>query len=118
MTRTPINPAGELAARLLYLNQQQAQLKKEADEVKQALEELYTSDAIARQNDADVLFSDGTYHKVRIQRKAMGKYFKVLPEYKEDFSTEKHKLEAKYLKAEKAEMADKACTWVVQEVKQ
>jgi len=42
----------------------------------------------------------------------------VLPEYKEDFSTEKHKLEAKYLKAEKAEMADKACTWVVQEVKQ
>jgi hypothetical protein len=117
MTQTPTNAAGELAARLLYLNQQKTAIDKEVLAIKEALEDLYGSDAIGRQNDADVLFSDGTYHKVRLQRKAMGKYFKVLADFKDDFSAEKHKLEARYIKAEKAEMADKACTWVVQEVK-
>jgi hypothetical protein len=118
MTHIPTNAAGELAARLLYINQQQALLKKEADSIKEALEELYSNDGIARQTDADVLFSDGTCHKVRLQRKSTGQYFKVLPDFKDEFSTEKHKLEGRYLKAGKAEMADKACSWVAQEIRQ
>ena len=111
------NAAGELAARLLYLNQQASLIKQEADQVKQALEELYGSDAIPAASDSEILFSDGTYHKVRLQRKKSGTYFKVLPDHKDEFTTEKHKLEGRYLKAGKAEMAEKACSWVVQEVK-
>jgi hypothetical protein len=114
---TQPNPAAELAARLLYINQQSKALDKEAKAIKEALEELYSHDQIAKQTDSDVLFSDGTFHKVRLQRKATGSYFKVADDFKEEFSAEKHKLEGKYIKAGKAEMADKACTWVAQEVK-
>lgn len=115
-TITP-NAAGDIAARLLWISQQQAALKKESDALKEALNTLYATDGIAAKSDVEVLFSDGTYHKVRLQRKATGTYFKVLDEFKDDFSADKHRLEAKYLKAEKATMAEKASTWVVQEVK-
>jgi hypothetical protein len=114
---TQPNPAAELAARLLSIGLQSKALDAEAKAIKQALEELYSNDAIAKQTDADVLFSDGTFHKVRLQRKPTGSYFKVADDFKEEFSAEKHKLEGKYLKAGKAEMAEKACTWTAQEVK-
>lgn len=114
---TSTTAAAEMAARLLYLNQQAAQIKKEADIIKSTLEGLYASDEISAKSDSDVLFSDGTYHRVRLLRKNTGSYFKVLEEHKDDFSAEKHKLEGRYLKAGKAEMAQKACTWVAQEVK-
>lgn len=114
---TQSNPAGELAARLLYLAQQKAMIERETASIKEALEELYASDSMPAKSDVEVLYSDGTFHKVRLQRKKTGTYFKVQTEYKDEFAGEKHKLEAKYLKAGKAEMAEKACTWVAQEVK-
>lgn len=114
---TTTNAAAELAARLLYLSQQKAQIEKETAAIKEALEELYGSDAMPAKSDCDVLYSDGTFHKVRLQRKKTGSYFKVATEFKDEFAGEKHKLEARYLKAGKAEMAEKACTWVAQEVK-
>jgi len=110
-------PSEQLAARLLYLQQQKKRLEAEEREVKNALEELYSSDAIPAKDDIDMLFDDGTFHKVRLQRQKTGTYFKVAEDYKEDYSKESHGLQAKYLKAGKAEMAEKAATWKVQEVK-
>jgi hypothetical protein len=109
--------AQQLAARLLYLQQQKKTIEAEEREVKSALEELYASDAIPAKDDMDMLFSDGTFHKVRLARVKTGTYFRVADDHKDDFAGEKHKLEAKYLKAGKAEMAEKAPSWRVQEVK-
>lgn len=111
------NPAEQLAARLLYLQQQKKAIEAEEREVKAALEELYSSDAIPAKGDMDMLFSDGTFHKVRLQRQKTGTYFKVGEDFKDEYSGESHKLQAKYLKAGKAEMAEKSPTWKVQEVK-
>lgn len=111
-------PAAEhLAASLLLVQSQIKGLKKQEEEIKAALEELYTGDAIPAKGDMDMLFSDGTFHKVRLQRVPTGTYFKVGADYKDDYSQESHKLQAKYLKAGKAEMAEKSPTWKVQEVK-
>jgi hypothetical protein len=109
--------AQQLAARLLYLQQQKKTLETEEREVKAALEELYAADAIPAKDDMDMLFSDGTFHKVRLARVKTGTYFKVGDDFKDDYSKESHNLQAKYLKAGKAEMADKAASWRVQEVK-
>lgn len=111
------NPSEQLAARLLYLQQQKKAIEKEEREVKDALEELYSSDAIPAKEDVDMLFSDGTFHRVRLARVKTGTYFKPLDDYKEEFASKKHKLEADYLKAGKAEMAEKSPSWRVQEVK-
>lgn len=111
------SPAEQLAARLLYLQQQKKTIESEEREVKSALEELYGNDAISAKADIDMLFSDGSYHKVRLARVKTGTYFKPLEDHKEDYSEESHKLQAKYLKAGKAEMAEKASSWRVQEVK-
>lgn len=110
-------PSEDLAVRLFYLQRQIKHLRTKEQEVKNALEELYASDAIPAKDDIDMLFNDGTFHKVRLQRQKTGTYFKVAEDYKEDYSKESHGLQAKYLKAGKAEMAEKAATWKVQEVK-
>jgi hypothetical protein len=116
--QTPLpNPAEQLAARLLYLTQQEKIIEKEKKEVKEALEELHSSDQVATKTDVDVLYSDGTFHKVRLQRVPTGTYFKVEDDFRDEFSQESHRMQAKYLKAGKAKMADKACTWRAQEVK-
>jgi hypothetical protein len=117
MTQSAASPAEQLAARLLYLQQHKKTIEKEEKEVKAALEELHASGTIATKADMDMLFSDGSFHKVRLQRVPTGTYFKVGDDYKEDFAQEKHRMEAKYLKAGKASMADKAHSWKAQEVK-
>jgi hypothetical protein len=109
--------AEQLAARLLYVQRQKKTLEAEEGKIKEALEELYSSDAIPTKSDMEMLFSDGDFHKVRLQRQKTGTYFKVAEDYKDDYSKESHNLQAKYLNAGKAEMAEKACTWKVQEVK-
>lgn len=114
---TTPNPAEQLAARLLYLQQQKKTIEKEEREVKDALEQLYDSDGIPAKSDVDMLFSDGTYHKVRLSRQKTGTYFKVGEDHKDEYSADSHRLQAKYLKAGKAEMAEKSPTWKVQEVK-
>jgi copper chaperone CopZ len=111
------SPAEQLAARLLYLQQQKKTIESEEREVKNALEELYGTDAISAKADIDMLFSDGVFHKVRLARVKTGTYFKVVDDHKDAYSDESHKLQAKYLKAGKAEMAEKAPSWRVQEVK-
>jgi len=111
------NPAEQLAARLLYLQQQKKAIESEESEVKKALEELYGSDAIPAKTDMDVLFSDGNFQKVRLQRVSTGTSFKVEDDYKDDFTVKRRKLEEDYLKNGKATMAEKACTWKVQVVK-
>ena len=111
------NPAKQLAARLLYLQQQEKTIKSEESEVKKALEELYSSNAIPAKGDIDMLFTDGNFQKVRLQRVPTGTYFKVKDDYKDEYSAKKHKLEADYLKSGKATMAEKACSWRVQVVK-
>jgi hypothetical protein len=111
------NPAEQLAARLLYLTQQEKVIEKEKKEVKAALEDLHEQNVVPTKEDFDLLFSDGTFHKVRLQRVPTGTYFKVGDDYKDEYSQESHRMQAKYLKAGKAEMAEKACTWKVQEVK-
>lgn len=109
--------AQQLAARLLYLQQQKKAIETEEREVKSALEELYASDAIPAKDDMDMLFSDGTFHKVRLARVRAGTYFKVSEDAKDEYAQDSHRLQAKYLKAGKAEMAEKAPSWRVQEVK-
>jgi hypothetical protein len=111
------NPAEQLAARLLYLQQQKKTIESKESEVKKALEELYSSNAIPARDDIDMLFSDGNFQKVRLQRVATGSYFKVGDDFKDEFTGESHKLQAKYIKAGKAAMAEKACTWKVAVVK-
>lgn len=109
--------AEQLAARLLYLTQQEKALEKEKTEIRKALEELHASDQVPTKADVEVLFSDGTYHKVRLQRVSTGTYFKVGDDYKDAYSAESHKLQSRYLKDGKAEMAEKAASWRAQEVK-
>lgn len=111
------NPAEQLAAKLLYLQQQKKTIESEESEVKKALEELYSSSAIPAKDDIDMLFTDGNFQKVRLQRVPTGTYFKVKDDYKDEYSAKKHKLEADYLKSGKATMAEKACSWRVQVVK-
>jgi hypothetical protein len=38
-------------------------------------------------------------------------FHKVGDDFKDEFTGESHKLQAKYIKAGKAAMAEKACTW-------
>ena len=115
-----INPsvqAKSLAARLLWIQQQKKLIETEEADIKTKLESLYTSNAIPAKDDIQMLFNDGTFHKVRLQRQKTGTYFKVGEDYKDDYSKESHSLQARYLKAGKASMAEKAHTWKVQEVK-
>jgi hypothetical protein len=107
----------QLAVHLLSLTQQEKQIKQQIAEAKTALEALYAASKIPAKNDVPALFSDGSTRKVRLQRVPTGTYFKVGDDHKEEFNAEAHKLQSKYIKAGKAEMAEKAPTWKVQEVK-
>lgn len=109
--------AQQLAARLLYLQQQKKIIEAEEREVKTALEELYSSNTIPAKGDMEMLFSDGTFHKVRLSRVKTGTYFKVPDDCKDEYSAESHQLQAAYLTAGKAKIAEKSPTWKVQEVK-
>lgn len=111
------NPCEQLAVRLMYLQQQEKLIKKEITEVKKECEELYESNAIPAKDDVDMLFNDGFFRKVRLARVKTGTYFKVSDDFKDEYSQESHRMQAKYLKAGKAEMAEKLPTWRVQEVK-
>lgn len=117
MTQTPQEQQAHLAARLLYLVQQEKAISQEKSEVKEALEALHANNLISTKEDVPTLFSDGSTRTIRLQRKNGGSYFKVGAEFKDEFSGETSKLQAKYLKAGKAEMAEKAASWVAQEVK-
>lgn len=115
-----VDPQGiaSLAARLLYLTQQEKAISAEKDQVKAALEELYESDLMpAKPDDFETLFSDGSTRNIRLQRVSTGTYFKVADDHEKDYKAKTDKLKADFLKAGKAEMANKACTWKVQEVK-
>lgn len=107
----------QLAIHLLSLTQQEKQIKQQITETKAALEALYAANGIAAKSDVPALFSDGSTRKVRLQRVSTGTYFKVGDDHKEEFAAESHKLQSKYIKAGKAEMAEKAPTWKAQEVK-
>lgn len=109
--------AEQLAARLFYLTQQENAIKEKKDEVKAALNELHASNKIPTKSDMEVLFSDGTFRKLRLQQVKTGTYFKAGDDHKDSYSSDSHKLQARYLKEGKAEMAEKASTWKVQEVK-
>ena len=109
--------AEQLAARLLYVQRQKKTFETEEKEIKDKLEILHTANAIPTKSDINMLFDDGTSRKIRLQRQGTGTYFKVVDDYKDDFTKEAHNLQAKYLKAGKASMAEKAHTWKVQEVK-
>ena len=107
----------QLAAKLLHLTQQEKAIESEKKSVKEELELLYADNLIPTKDDIPILFSDGTTQKVRLQRVQTGTYFKVGDNFKDDYSAESHKLQAKYMKAGKAEMAEKACSWRAQVVK-
>lgn len=108
----------QLAARLLYLTQQESALKTEKDQIKEQLDELYAGNLIpAKPDDIEAMFSDGTTRNIRLQRVSTGSYFKVADEYKSEYKTKSEKLNSEFIKAGKAEMAEKACTWRVREVK-
>jgi len=106
-----------LAARLMYLQNQGKQIEKEIEEIKTKCEEFYSSNIIPAKNDMSLLFSDKSVQKVRLSRQGTGTYFKPGDEFKEEFTAKKHKLEASFLTAGKATMAEKAHTWKVQVVK-
>ena len=107
----------ELAAKLLYLQGQEKHIEDEIKKVKAQCEEMYSASLVPARNDTSLLFSDGSTQKVRLQRVPTGTYFKVKDDYKDEFTGESHKLQAKYIKAGKAAMAEKACTWKVAVVK-
>ena len=113
----PAEQAEQLAAKLFYVQQQQEAFKTEEDTIKQALEDLYTYNPIPAKVDIQMLFNDGTFRRVRLQRQKTGTYFKVADDYKDDYSKESHGLQAKYLNSGRAKMAEKAATWNVREVK-
>lgn len=108
--------AQQLAARLLCLQQQKKAVEKEERITRNALEELYNTNAIPAKDDMDMLFSDGTFHKVRLARVKTGTYFKVSDDFKNQYLADSAQLQAAYLSAGKAEMAEKAPSWRVQEV--
>ncbi len=109
--------ATQLAARLLYLTQQEKLVEKEKKEIKQKCEDLFYFNALAAKTDVSCEFSDGSIQKIRLGRRETGTYFKVSEDHSEEYKAEVAKLQAKYLKAGKAEMAKKECTWVAQVIK-
>lgn len=108
---------GQLAARLLYLTQQEKAVASEKSEVKDLCEQLFLEDKIAAKSDNECCFTDGSIQKVRLNRRPGGTYFKVEDDYKDGYAKEVAALQAEYLRAGKATMADKSCTWVAQVVK-
>jgi len=117
MNAPATNLSEQLAARLLYLQQQKKAIGEEEAEVKAALENLHAAGKIPTKEDLDMLFSDGTFHRVRLQRQKAGTYFKVSDDAKEDYAADSHRLQARYLEDGRAQMAEKAATWRVQEVR-
>ena len=107
----------QLAARLLYLQGQEKHIEDEIKKIKAQCEKMYNASLVPARNDTSLLFDDGSTQKVRLQRVPTGTYFKVKDDYKDEFTGESHKLQAKYIRAGKAAMAEKACTWKVAVVK-
>jgi gas vesicle protein len=90
-----VQAAAQLASRLRYLTQQESQLKKEKDEIKQTLEELYNANLIPAKDSVDVLYSDGTYRRVQLSREKTGTYFSAKDEYKDELSSDKGRVDAR-----------------------
>ena len=107
----------QLASRLLYLNQQKASVQAEIDSIKDTLNDMHVNNLIASKSDAQVLFTDGEYHTIRLSLKKTGTYFRPIADYKEQFAADRKKLETKYIKAGEAEMVAKSDTWTVAEIK-
>jgi uncharacterized protein YnzC (UPF0291/DUF896 family) len=113
----PAPTAEQLAIRLLYLQGQEKTVKDQISKLKAELEAMHAAHAIATKTKLNALFTDGSTQKVQLSREPTGTYFKVGDDFKDEFTGESHKLQAKYLKAGKAEMADKAHTWKVRVLK-
>jgi hypothetical protein len=118
-TPTPIAAptAEQLAVKLLYLQGQEKTVKDQISKLKEELEAMHATHAIATKTECNALFNDGTTKKVRLSREGTGTYFKVGDDFKDEFTSESHKLQAKYLEAGKAEMADKAHSWKVRVIR-
>jgi hypothetical protein len=116
-TPAPAPTVEQLAIKLLYLQGQAKTVEEKIKETKEALEAMHAAHAIKTKTKLDALFNDGSKRKVQLSREATGTYFKVGDDFKDEFTGESHKLQAKYLKAGKAEMADKAHTWKVRALK-
>lgn len=116
-TPAPAPTAEQLAVKLLYLQGQAKTVEQQIKETKETLEAMHAANAIKTKTQLNALFTDGTTKKVQLAREGTGTYFKVGDDFKDEFTGESHKLQAKYLKAGKAEMADKAHTWKVRVLK-
>lgn len=108
---------GQLAARLLYLTQQEKAVAAEKSEVKEQCERLFLENKITAKSDNHCQFTDGSIQKIRLGRREQGTCFKVEDDHKDEYAKEIAALQAKYLKAGKATMAEKAPTWTAQVVK-
>ena len=113
----PPKTIGELAARLMFLQNTEKQIEKEIEEIKEECELRHSSNEFATKTDIDMQFSDKSTKKVRLSRQGTGTYFKPSEEYKEEFDNLRRQIEGLFLDAGKAEMAEKACTWKAQVVK-
>ena len=113
----PPKTIGELAARLMYLQNTEKQIEKEIKEIMEECELRYSSSEFATKTDINMKFSDESTKKVRLSRQGTGTYFKPNEEHKEEFNNLRRQIEGLFLDAGKAEMAEKACTWKAQVVK-
>jgi hypothetical protein len=112
-----VQAAAQLASRLRYLTQQEGQIERQKKEVKEALEKLHKANLIAAKDSFDILYNDGTTKKVQLSREGTGTYFKVGEEYKDEFSADAARLQARYIKAGKGSIVEKAHTWKTRELK-
>jgi hypothetical protein len=118
---SPQNPgqeeASRLAARLLYLLQQEKAVKQEIFQIKERCEDFYRVGSLAAKTDSLALFSDGSTQKIRLSRVPGGSYFKVIEAAKEAWTEARKKLEESFLADGRAEMAEKANSWTAKAVK-
>lgn len=113
----PQDQASALMVQLMTIKIQEDALKTQKDQVKAELTALHEAGVIATTTDEDIVYSDGSTHRLRLNYKGTGSYFKVSEDFKDEWTSDRVKLENSYIQAGKAEMAEKAKTWVVQEVK-
>jgi len=112
----PPRTIGELAARLMFLQNTEKQVEKEIKEIKEECELRHSSNEFATKTDINMKFSDESTKKVRLSRQGTGTYFKLNEECKDEFNSLKRQIEGLFLDAGKAEMAEKAHTWKAQVV--
>jgi hypothetical protein len=118
LPQTPAQPEAEkIAARLLYLLQQEKAVKEEISRIRQRCENLYGIGSLAAKTDLLALFSDGSTQRIRLGRSPGGTYFKVVEAAKEAWAEAKKTLEQSFLADGRAEMAEKASSWTAKVVK-